>query len=55
MNTSKNHGTMDSAERDFPGAATDKADKEKVDTELVKQATRELNNNPRNNDNRMPG
>lgn len=38
------------AEENFPGAAVDRADKEKVDDCLQKQETRMLNNNPRNTD-----
>lgn len=33
----------------YPGVAEDIADEEKVDKRLVKQATKELNNNPQNN------
>ncbi len=46
---------VDNALRDLPGAAVDTADHEKDDRCLEKQRTRTLNNNPRNNDNRMPG
>lgn len=35
-------------EQSYPGAAIDAADNEKVTPCLTKQATRELNNNPRN-------
>lgn len=38
----------------YPGASIDKADREKVDPKLVKQETRILNDNPRDNDNKMP-
>lgn len=34
----------------FPGVAIDIADKEKTDRKLVKERTRAINNNPRNND-----
>lgn len=33
---------------EFPGAAVDVADNEKVTEEAVKSAVKELNNNPRN-------
>lgn len=38
----------------FPGATVDNADKNTVDTKLVRQETKILNNNPRDNDNKMP-
>lgn len=37
------------AEKDFPGAAIDYADDNKVDPKMVKKDVKELNNNPRNN------
>lgn len=35
---------------DYPGIATDISDDEKTTPEMVKQSTKELNNNPRNTD-----
>lgn len=35
------------AERDYPGAAVNEADKEKVNKKLVDERTCTLNNNPR--------
>ena len=35
-------------ERNYPGVAIDTSDGEKVDNKLVKERTRALNNNPRN-------
>ncbi len=40
----------DKALRDLPGAAIDAADDDKVDDCMVKERTKTLNNNPRNND-----
>lgn len=36
--------------KDYPGVDVNKADHDKVTKKLVKEETRELNNNPRNND-----
>lgn len=36
--------------RDLPGAAIDNADGDKVSQKLVDNTTKELNNNPRDND-----
>ena len=38
------------AEIRYPGVATNVADDNKVDAEMVDEATEELNDNPRNND-----
>lgn len=38
------------AEQDYPGAAIDRADEEKVDEAKVKNDVCTLNNNPRNNE-----
>lgn len=38
------------AEQDYPGAAIDAADDDKVSNETVKERTKTLNNNPRNTD-----
>lgn len=38
----------------YPGVATDIADNEKANKAEVKQDVKELNNNPRNNDVKMP-
>lgn len=35
---------------DYPGVAINNADDEKVDKDLVKERTKTLNNNPRNNE-----
>lgn len=35
---------------DYSGVAIDKADNDKTDSDLVKEMTKEINNNPRNND-----
>lgn len=42
--------TAAEAQKKYPGAEIDKADKDKVDSRLVKEETKDLNNNPRNND-----
>ena len=42
--------TATEAQKKYPGAEIDKADKDKVDSRLVKEETKDLNNNPRNND-----
>lgn len=49
METSKEKKYTE-AEQDFPGAAIDRADDEKVDTKKVKSEVCTLNNNPRNNE-----
>ncbi|MDE6468173.1 MAG: hypothetical protein K2L28_04665 [Muribaculaceae bacterium] len=41
--------SRNSAQKQYPGAAIDRADDKKVDSELVKERTRTLNCNPRNN------
>lgn len=38
------------AERDYPGAAIDKADGDRVTEKEVKERVKVENNNPRNND-----
>lgn len=38
------------AEKKYRGAATDRADNDKVNVKMVDQDVKELNNNPRNND-----
>lgn len=43
------------AQEDLPGAAINEADGNKVDEALVEERTKTLNNNPRNNDDKMPG
>ena len=47
------HGArkVEQAVDNFPGAAIDKADKDKVTPDLVKERTTTLNNNPRNHEN----
>lgn len=40
---------LDKAEKMYPGTGIDTADKEKVDPKLVKERTKTLDNNPRNN------
>lgn len=42
--------TAAEAQQKYPGVETDNADNDKVDPKLVKEETKELNNNPRNND-----
>ena len=42
------------ADEIYPGATVDNADKDTVDPTLVKQETKILNNNPRDNDIKMP-
>lgn len=42
--------TAAEAQQNYPGAGTDKADNNKVTPKLVKEETKDLNNNPRNND-----
>lgn len=46
--------TTKPADEIYPGATVDNADKDTVDPKLVKQETKNLNNNPRDNDNKMP-
>ncbi len=41
---------IDAATDKYPGMAVNESDDEKVDAKLVKERTRTLNNNPRNND-----
>lgn len=43
-----NEKGIDSAEKDYPGAAVNKADNEEVNKELVDERTTTLNYNPRN-------
>lgn len=38
------------AVEDYPGVAINKSDDNKVDSQLVKERTNTLNNNPRNSD-----
>lgn len=40
---------FEKAVHDYPGMAVDVADKEKVDPKMVKQRTKTLNDNPRDN------
>lgn len=42
------------AEQDLPGVADDSSAKEKVSERMVKDDVKELNNNPRNTDDKMP-
>ncbi len=46
----KHDYTSAQAEQQFPGADVNKADKDKVSEKMVRDETRDLNNNPRNND-----
>lgn len=46
----KHDMTAAEAQQKYPGVETDNADNDKVDPKLVKEETKELNNNPRNND-----
>lgn len=46
----KTKETLESAAELYPGAAVDKADKEKVDEQLVKERVKTENNNPRSHD-----
>lgn len=41
---------QDKASKIYPGVGVDQADHDKTTPRLVKQETKELNNNPRNND-----
>lgn len=41
--------SLDKASREFPGMAVNQGDSDKTDASLVKERTRTLNNNPRNN------
>ena len=57
----KKHAIMDEkritrkeAEQNLPGAADDSSAKEKVSERMVKDDVKELNNNPRNTDDKMP-
>lgn len=38
------------AEQNYPGAATDHADDDRENAQMVKDDVKSLNNNPRNND-----
>ena len=40
--------------REYPGMAQNTADDNRVDENLTSERTKVLNNNPRNNDDRMP-
>lgn len=40
---------FEKAIHDYPGMAVDVADKEKIDPKMVKQRTKTLNDNPRDN------
>ncbi len=46
--------TRKEAEQNLPGAADDSSAKEKVSERMVKDDVKELNNNPRNTDDKMP-
>lgn len=46
----KHDMTAAEAQQKYPGVETNKADDNKVDSKLVREETKELNNNPRNND-----
>lgn len=46
----KKTATQDKPAEAYPGTAVDIADDEKVTPEMVKQQTKILDNNPRNND-----
>lgn len=43
------------ARKDYPGAAVNEADRDKVSEKLVDERTKDLNNNPRNTDGPKPG
>ena len=50
MDTNKTKTPKDVKATDlYPGAATDYADSERVNPEMVKRDVKNLNNNPRNN------
>ena len=46
----KHNISTNEAEKKYPGVDIDKSVDEKVTPKMVKQETKELNNNPRNND-----
>lgn len=46
----KDKNAVNAKDEQYRGVDINKADDNKVDPELVKQETKELNNNPRNND-----
>ncbi|MCM1050795.1 MAG: hypothetical protein NC349_02430 [Paenibacillus sp.] len=46
----KQNISTNEAEKKFPGVEVDKCDNEKVTPKMVKEETKDLNNNPRNND-----
>lgn len=48
-NDNTKNAVREHAQENYPGAAIDRADDDKVDAELVKERTRTLNCNPRNN------
>lgn len=45
-----NKNVKHDADAEYPGAAVDTGDKDKVNPQLVKERTCTLNNNPRNNE-----
>lgn len=49
METKQRKDQREKAERNYPGVAVDTSDGEKVDRKLVRERTKTLNNNPRNN------
>lgn len=44
----------ETARKDLPGAAINAADNDKTSRKLEKENVKELNNNPRNTDDKMP-
>ncbi len=40
--------------KQYPGTAVNAADKDRVSDKLVKDDVKDLNNNPRNSDDKMP-
>ena len=49
MNEKERRQQRDDAQQLFPGVAVNKSDDGKVDPRLVRERTKTLNNNPRNN------
>lgn len=48
MNEKERKQQRDDAEQQYPGVAVNKADDGEVDQKLVRERTKTLNNNPRN-------
>lgn len=54
MSEKKHEKEVKIAREDFPGAAIDAADENRVEKDAVRNDVRSLNDNPRNTDFKMP-